>query len=38
VTVGWGYGADDELRAAAPDVFVQTVDDLVAYAVSAEIS
>jgi phosphoglycolate phosphatase len=32
VAVRWGYGADDELRDAAPDYFVETIDDLVAYA------
>jgi phosphoglycolate phosphatase len=38
VAVGWGYGAHDELREAAPDVFVQTIDDLVAYTASAALS
>jgi phosphoglycolate phosphatase len=35
VAVRWGYGADDELRDAAPDYFVETIDDLVAYAAGA---
>jgi phosphoglycolate phosphatase len=32
VAVCWGYGTRDELRNAAPDGFVETIDDLVAYA------
>jgi phosphoglycolate phosphatase len=35
VAVRWGYGADDELRDAAPDHFVETIDDLVTYAAGA---
>lgn len=35
VAVRWGYGAHDELRDAAPDYFVETIDDFVAYAAGA---
>jgi phosphoglycolate phosphatase len=35
VAVRWGYGADDELRDAAPDHFVETIDGLVTYAAGA---
>ena len=31
VAVRWGYGADDELRDAAPDYLVDTIDDFVTY-------
>lgn len=35
VAVGWGYGSLGELRDAAPDHFVDTIDDLLTYTASA---
>lgn len=38
VAVRWGYGAHEELRDAAPDHFVETIDDLVTYTANLALS